>query len=127
MNAVMNGAKDTAPALLDEKPVFDFSRSSYKDARVFGRLQLEINHLNKRIMSAGADTDITALLDELDAMGDRQEQHIMKVVVSVPRAWMIEGAPDTVNWQDNAALRWLRSDKFLILLDAITEAQNAKN
>lgn len=100
-----------------DKPRFDFSRVSYKRARESNRLHEQIKHMDKRIDAATADMDIEPLLDEMDALLDRQEVYIMEAVEYVPRAWLMVGSPDpeTINWQDHDSMKWLRPDKFRAL------------
>jgi hypothetical protein len=124
----MNGAKPVE-ATPEEKPVFDFSRTSYKEQRLAGRWTQELSHLNKRIAALPAEEDITPLLDKVDELEARIAYAILGCVVSVPRLWLIPGAPEVIDWQnkDADALQWLRADKFAVLATAGSEARDAKN
>lgn len=123
----LNGAKDTPAATVTEQPVFDFSRTSYKDMRHQQRLAMQTTYLSRRIQNADSSDDITTLLNDLDSLIDQQEAVILRSVVSVPRSWLVMDAPEEIDWQKKDALQWLRGNRFAALVMAQTEASSAKN
>lgn len=106
----------------EEKPVFDFSRMSHKQARQLQRLFLEVQGANRKI-AEGAIDDVDKNIAQLDSLLDQQDTYIASVLVDVPRQWLIADAPEKIKWNDPAALQWLRADKFKLLANAMQEAQ----
>lgn len=115
-----NGKRGEATA---EHPVFDFSNVSYSAGRQMARLQLKIQHMQKRITDARPEDDIDEMLEEMDELLTDQEANMLAGVVSVPHSWLIKDAPPVIDWSDATSIKWLRYDKFSALMKAVTEAQ----
>src|SRR3972149_75553 len=114
---------NTPNGAADEKPTFDFSRTSYKDMRKVARKQMQIEHCKKRIDAAGPDTEIEPLLDEMGVLIDAQEIGVLQAVASVPRSWLVTGAPESIDWQQSDSLQWLQSHRFIDLVTASLESR----
>ena len=90
----------------DEQPVFDFGLLSWGESRQIDRVKARLN--------AATSAD----LDELDAAILAFQTHVCKVLISVPRAWLVATAPDVINWADGASLDWLKKKYFQKLVTA---------
>lgn len=97
-------------------PEFNRGRLSYGDTRTLQKLQIRAGHLDKQIAAAGPDDDIDALLDKQDALMAQVERILTRAIVSVPRDWLVDDAPDDIDWQADG-LKWVRADKFGSLFD----------
>lgn len=101
-------------AVNEEQPTFDFSRLTWGDTKKMTILQASI----ARATETG---NIDAMTEAFDAI----QQYLAKVVVSVPGAWVVPDAPDTLDWTDPDSYDWLRSDRFQTLMEAMGAAQQA--
>lgn len=97
---------------MTDRPEFDFARLSWKDSKALSAAQL-------RIRQAQAANDVAALEDGFAAI----ERFLARVVVSVPRGWLVEGAEAPASWAVPGAFDVLRSDAMQKLLMATNEAQ----
>jgi hypothetical protein len=91
---------------------FDLSRLSWKDSKALSVQQM-------RLAQAQASRDI----DGIEAGFAGIERQLARVVVDVPRDWLIEGAPEQIDWSDPDSFNWLRSNRMTTLLEAFAEAQ----
>jgi len=96
-----------------ENPVFDFDDISWADEK---EKSLALSALSKA--QASGDVDGLAL-----AFG-RVEQYMTKCLVSVPRAWLVKSAPETINWGEQASFAYIKGAKFTDLLQALNVAQS---
>ena len=113
---------------------FDFSRVGYGWAKRFMRVTSRLGSMEaileapeaeglsefdrKRLSIARAEA-----VGEMPDLNDARDALICQVLVSVPREWLIGGAPADLDWSDPASLEWLRDIRPL--LDALSEAQAA--
>ena len=93
-------------------PQFDLSRLSWKDSKALSVQQM-------RLAKAQAERDI----DGIEAGYANLEKSLSLVVVSVPRDWLVDGAPEDIDWSDPASFNWLRSTGMRDLVKAFGEAQ----
>lgn len=98
-------AKPELKIVPDEKPVLDFSNLSWGDAEEADILSMEAG----KAQQAG---DIEAV---------RKAQRglrllIARVVVSLPRSWLVKNAPESLAFDDPDTYRHLRRDKMQELL-----------
>jgi len=112
-----------------ERPAFDFARFSHRDSKALGRVQLRLQRLAAQVGDAGNMDDDTfdAKMAELDSLVLEAESVISLALVSVPRSWLVEGAPDALDWSDVASLEWVRADKFDDLRAALIEARSPES
>ena len=88
-----------------EKPVLDFSNLSWGDAEDADILSMEAAKA-----SASGDTEAVR------AAQRGLRQLIARVVVSLPRSWLVPSAPEAPDWADPDTYRYLRRDKMQELL-----------
>jgi hypothetical protein len=50
------------------------------------------------------------------------EAKLARVLVSVPRAWLVEEAPETLDWTDPTSLDWLKGPRMKALQAAMSNA-----
>jgi hypothetical protein len=97
----------------DAQPVFDVPDLSWEDS--------------KQLTLIGARMQTGQLTIE------NMEQHfrdietvLSKVVVSVPRSYLVRKAPDAIDWSTPSAFQWLKARKMMPLLQALGQAQTAE-
>lgn len=95
----------------EDQPTFDVSRLSWRDTKLGYRAQVMIG-------KAHAEGDV-ALMDEALA---GMEHLLARAVLTVPRAWLVEDAPEVIDWRDPAAFDWLQGNRFSDLLTAMNTA-----
>ena len=104
-------------------PTFDFSRVSYRQGREMTRAQIRLAHVVRQMDVLPPDADLEPLLAEYDALLDIQAGYVRQCIESVPPDWLIESAPDAIDWHDPCSLDYLRADKFAALIDAMAGAE----
>lgn len=63
----------------------------------------------------------------LDRIMEERDKLIAQVLVDVPRGWLVDDAPDDLDWSDPENLDWLRQDRYADVLKAVNEGRSAKN
>lgn len=121
-----NGKHDAFEEFTGGEPKFDFSDVSYKESRKLTRLQHQLEALQRR-KDEGPLEDLDDVLDEIEAVLDAQEEYICKLLVDVPRGWLVSSAPSEIDWSNRESLSYLRGDKWRALADALQEAQRQGN
>ena len=71
-----------------------------------------------------AKAEALGRLDEIEA---RREALLSEVLVSVPRDWLVEDAPEGLDWRKAESLDWLLDVQFQPLIEAMAEARNSPN
>ena len=106
-----------------ETVVFDFSRVGRTWNRDFLKSMSKASRaqlvLNRTLPDDATDEEADELfakqekaLDDLDNLSDEQAGMLAQVLVSVPDDWLIEGAPQDLNWSDVASLDYIQADKY---------------
>jgi hypothetical protein len=67
------------------------------------------------------DDDTTA--EEMMAVFDELNGLMARFVTFVPQSWLVDGAPEGLDWGDPASFDWMRSDKVGELQRAMVEAR----
>ena len=95
------------------KPEFDFSSLSWGDSEA-----LEMVQYRTRKAQEALD------LEEIRACQSEVVHYVARVLVTLPREWMLDNAPDAPDWHDAENIRkYVRGDKIRALLIALQEAQ----
>lgn len=125
-----------------ESPEFDFSRVSRQWHKQFAKTLTAVTRAQitlQRVPSEDATPEeYDALLDKqeqawiaIEELSDQQAELIAQVLVSVPDDWLIEGAPEALDWSDVASLDWVQAYRYLEILSLVREKNvprdNAKN
>ena len=119
-----------------EEPRFNFSRVSRRLAKRFSRVQIE---MAQRALIIGADArpDLTAAeqqtlnqgrieaADRIFQLEDERDALLCEVLEYVPADWLVEGAPDNLDWHDVESLDWVQAGKFDELLQTVGSARQA--
>jgi hypothetical protein len=109
------------------KPTFDFSRFSWREAKRVQTLQARANQASALIeeksvlLNPAAFDDALAKLDQVMA---ELEQAVARVLVSVPREWLVANAPAEIDWSDPASLDWLQGNRMAQLQTAMVLASS---
>lgn len=132
----MSGGVKKGVTLADQV-VIDFSELSYAEVMAMSRLEASLGRaslLGERLGMAGADRgaiydELLALShpDNVQAVYDAVAQNMAKVVRSVPRAWFVKSAPETLDFSDPAVYGYLRGDKAKELRQMIQQAQQPED
>ena len=99
-----------------DKPLFDFSRRSWKDAK-----DVTLREMRRR--DAALKNDV-ALMEQVF---DEQQAALAKVLVSVPRDWLVPDAPEKLDWRDPASLDWVQEMRMDDIYTAMNEARDPKS
>lgn len=99
---------------MSDKPRFRFPVMSWGDSRRFAVLQARLRRLGREDCSP----------EETAACFDELQQMLARLVVSVPREWLVEGAPEHLDWSDPASFDWLIADRIADLQQALIEARS---
>ena len=119
-----------------DEPRFNFSRVSRRWAKRFSRVQIE---MAQRALIIGADArpDLTPAEQQtlnqgrIEAAGrifqleDERDALLCEVLEYVPADWLVEGAPDNLDWHDVESLDWVQAGKFDELLQMVGSARQA--
>ena len=119
-----------------DEPRFNFSRVSRRWAKRFSRVQIE---MAQRALIIGADArpDLTQAeqqtlnqgrieaADRIFQLEDERDALLCEVLEYVPADWLVEGAPDGLDWHDVESLDWVQAGKFDELLQMVGSARQA--
>ena len=119
-----------------DEPRFNFSRVSRRWAKRFSRVQIE---MAQRALIIGADArpDLTPAeqqtlnqgrieaADRIFQLEDERDALLCEVLEYVPADWLVEGAPDSLDWHDVESLDWVQAGKFDELLQMVGAARQA--
>jgi hypothetical protein len=120
------------------KPVFDFRRVTRKWSKAWRRVSAELVQIGV-LLENPARADLTPeevrtltmakaeALGRLDEIEAERETLLCEVLVSVPREWLAEDAPEALDWRQAESLDWLLDTKFQPLIEAMAEARNSPN
>lgn len=100
---------DESKQVAKEQPRFDFSNLTWGESK---RLTL----LGQRAREGATAADMETLFAEMQAM-------LAKVVLSVPRSWLVKDAPEQLDWTDPASFDWLRADRMQQLQEMLADAR----
>jgi hypothetical protein len=81
-------------------PQFDFSELSWGDEKAFSRINLLILK-SQEINDA----------DMLSEAHQTLDGYMAKIITYIPRDWLINSAPESIDWKDPASLNYIRSKK----------------
>jgi len=119
-----------------ERPVFAFAKMGLRTQMRFTELQLEQQQLQKEAMAAqqtvqalleddpkaAVPDDVVQALAKVQKIGMELVEIAGKVLVSVPDSWLVEDAPETIDWRDNESLDYIRGDMSNALVEAFARA-----
>lgn len=94
-------------------PRFRFPVMSWGESK---RLTILQTRLRKLRDDATTTEEMEAVFGELNAL-------LARFVAYVPQSWLVEGAPEGLDWADPASFDWMRSDKVGELQRAMVEAR----
>lgn len=80
--------------------------------------------------SENKDLPLEERLEQMDKFMDEIQATIGSCVVSIPRSWLVDDAPEELDWKDPRSLDWLESSRFEELISLVSgqrAARNAKN
>ena len=115
---------------MDDNPVFDFTRFSWRDAKAITRLQARAMQVSTLLGSTETMLNRQAFDDALaaqDEVFDELQKYIARVLVSVPVSWLVPGAPEDLEWSDPDSLDWLRGAAFAQLRAKMIEASSPES
>lgn len=120
------------------KPVFDFRRVTRRWSKEWRQVSAELVQIGV-LLENPARPDLTAdelrtltmakaeALGRLDEIEEQRERLLCEVLVSVPREWVADDAPEGLDWRKAESLDWLLDVKFQPLIEAMAEARNSPN
>lgn len=115
---------------MSDKPVFDFTRFSWRDAKTVTRLQARAARVSALLADSATlinESAFNAVTDEQDAIFTELQAYIARCLVSVPRVMLVPDAPAELDWSDPASLDWLRGRAFAELQAMMQEASSPES
>ena len=115
---------------MDDKPIFDFTRFSWRDAKSISRLQARATRVSALLDSTETMLNRDAFDEAMaaqDEVFDELQAYIARVLVSVPASWLVPDAPDDLEWSDPDSLDWLRGNAFSELRAMMIEASRPES
>ena len=112
------------------RPEFDFSTYSHKQAILFDAEQKRYMRLLRQLDDETAfetDKEFESAVQKMMESIEKIEGYLCKMLVSVPRDWLVPDAPETLDWQNPESLGWLRQDKYAELQLAMAEAKSPES
>jgi hypothetical protein len=133
-----------------EQPTFDYGHAGMEWRDRFNANLTAVAEaqeiLNRRLPKSISDEDsesydenkVQAFYERRDvafatikAAPDQQKELIAQVLVDVPRSWLLENAPDEIDWSDPDSLKYVSYDGYNKLLTIWIQGggarRNAKN
>lgn len=109
-----------------DHPKFNFGKVTRQWWRDFERLDLKMMKLSRQIGAMYrqdfSDAEMDAALAAKLALEDEQDGLIAQVLVALPAAWLVDEAPDKIDWSDAASMMYVRLDYRTALNAALLEA-----
>lgn len=119
------------------KPVFDFKRVSrqwslsfMKTAQAAAKAQLTIQRpirpgMSEDAIQAQFDAQ-EAALDKISVFSEEQLDLIVQVLIEVPREWLIDGAPDVLDWSNKEHYDWIQDERYTEILNMVMSGEARK-
>jgi len=119
------------------KPTFDFSRVSrkwHKDFLASTSKATRATMAIQRPMKPNATPDeiqahydrVEQALVDLQQLSDEQAALVAQVLASVPVEWLIEGAPQSLDWHNPDSLDWVQADRYEAILMQLQTRQSSE-
>jgi hypothetical protein len=124
---------------MEEKPIFDFSKVSRVWAREWRSLVARAMKANTILASVPmpgltGNEMVQVQLAKAEAMEDintieaERDRLVVQVLKSVPRGWLVDDAPQVIDWASVDSLDYLLESRYAELFDVMNEArQEPKN
>lgn len=124
-----------------EKPTFDFTRVSKEWNHQFALSLTAVTKAEITLKRPQPKTDDYDVLTEfydkqeealtvIERLAGEQAGMVAQVLVDVPRDWLLETAPDAIDWGDPASLNFVQADRYGEMLEMIRNGEarsKAKN
>lgn len=113
-----------------DTPVFDFTNGySHKEARENDLKMKRLRFLDMQLAKGQFETleAFEAALATYNELVTVLDSFISRVLVSVPREWLVPGAPEIIDWSKPDSLSWLNQDWYQDLMEAAVEAKKPEN
>jgi hypothetical protein len=94
--------------------VIDRSNVSWRDSKRASKLFYRMETLDIQ--------DPDEWEEEYDSLWDQIQEHLSKVIVSIPQEWLVSDAPEDLDWSDGTSIDWIRSDKISDLIAEETDS-----
>lgn len=101
----------------ETEPVINSATLSWRESRRASALSM--------MMSKVGELPYDRIGEEMEARVMEIQGFMAKYVTSVPRSWLVDDAPETLDWSEPESFDWLRQDKFFALLEQITSTAAA--
>lgn len=114
----------------EEKPIFDFSTYSVKEQKLQQRHQMRLLRLAEKIDRFDEWKSEDDWEEACDRFEDMQNEAILRTarrVVSIPRSWLVPGAPDELDWKQLESWDWLQAVRQKDIVAAAVEATNPES
>lgn len=113
-------------------PVFNTGEQSYGSMRRLVTMQAAAMRIQAQMRQLARDPESVDYRDipspeEMDQVYDSLDAHLSEVLVSVPPDWLVEGAPEDLDWSEPESLRYVRADKIQALREAMRIANDPES
>lgn len=122
----------------EPQPEFNFEDVSRRWEKDFRRVNMRLVRA-AQLMESDISAEATAeqrrelvamrlqAVDDFDEIESDRDALLARVLVDVPRNWLVSDAPDSLDWSDPESLDWLKAGKLDELIAAMGEARSSKN
>lgn len=118
------------------KPTFDFTKVSRQWSKAMSasiqkatRAQLTLQRPaptgDAAAIQAHVDNQLAAI-DVIENISDEQAELVAQVLKDVPREWLIEGAPDALDFSRIASFDWIQEARYGEILELLTTGEARK-
>lgn len=119
------------------KPEFNFDNFSLRRGKAWGEIAARATELEAQMLELGDPPNVaedkagylahsrtvTGLLRELNQQAAEQRYIMSRVLVSVPRAWLDDEAPEELDWSQPESLEYVQEQRYAELIQAFTEGR----
>lgn len=110
----------TLPTVEEEKAVIKvMSVGAVREMSRAQRRYIKANQALDQYMLSEAtdDAQLEQIEDKRDELLKAFRQQIMPCIVSIPRSWLVEDAPESIGWKEAEDLDWLQNHRLQKVMD----------
>lgn len=116
LQKIDKAALRTAQADAVEAPRFDFRRVDgnwRRELRRVGAAEVRAQNRLQALYERGdfTDEELDAVMDEAEALDEKQNALIAMVLVAVPSEWLIYDAPERIDWSKPESIDYVAQDR----------------
>lgn len=121
----------------DPKPTFDFTKVSRQWSKAMSASIQKATRAQLTLMRPAPTGNSDAIqahynaqseaLDIVENISDEQAALVAQVLTNVPREWLIEGAPEALDWSNIDSFDWIQEPCYGEILNMIQSGEARKS